>query len=134
MNTVRIHVVRRQPGPIVTDPDADGLDDFGDPIRADASSPVTPTGPQLSPLRIPIDGCVISGSGTSETERDRDTTVTDRVVHVPPGADVRATDEVDLTPWLPGRWHVVGAPARRLPHAFTGAQFLTRVVVRRTEG
>jgi hypothetical protein len=123
VHTDTIVIVRRPPGPPAEDPDGDGRDPFGDPL------------PDVPDQRIPIAGCVITQRrvGITETERDRDITSTERIVHVPAGTDVRASDEAEL-PGESGRWRVVGDPGHRRPQVFTGHRFRTRVVLRRVEG
>lgn len=131
VHTSVVVIVRRLPGPAGVDPDADGLDPFGDPILAPAGSSSPPAGEPLE-QRIAVPDSLLTTVTTSETERERDTVTTDRVWRPPAGTDVRAADEVEI-PGEAGRWRVIGQPVQRR-HAFTGHRPRLRVLLRRTEG
>lgn len=84
-----------------------------------------------NPTRTPYDGCAVGqGSRGSEVTDDRNAVVSDLVVFMPSGADVMATDRLEVR----GRaYEVVGEPFDWV-NPFTGTAFGVVVYCNRVEG
>lgn len=87
-----------------------------------------------SPTSTPYEGCAVAqgakGTGTEDATGDRNVVVSDLVVFMPSGADVRATDRLEIRARV---YEVVGEPFDwRSP--FTGTAFGAAVYCNRLEG